>query len=153
MDWEAFFVDHGIEYVTRGPNVKRGNVNISCPYCGNDPSHHMGVSLDGKGFGCWRSANHAGKKPHNLIKALLGCSFNQAKLVAEQYSSADPDNLDDALALLQADAPAEKPRDKALTLDFWPEFEPVRKRGSGRRFYQYLEGRGFEGRVDDLVTL
>lgn len=29
MDWESFFNDHGIDYVARGSNVKRGNVNIA----------------------------------------------------------------------------------------------------------------------------
>lgn len=152
MDWEAFFTDHGIEYVGRGPNVKRGNVNIACPFCGDDPSHHMGVSLDGKGFGCWRSVNHVGKKPHNLIRALLGCSFNQAKIIAQQYSAADPENLDEALASLQAGSEPDKPAAKRGKLQFRPEFRTIKSRGVSSRFYHYLYNRGFYD-VDKLVKL
>lgn len=144
MDWESFFNDHHIDYVTRGSNVKRGNVNIACPLCGDDPSHHMGVSLEGKGWGCWRSANHAGKKPQNLIRALLGCSYNQAKLITQQYSQADPESLSEALEALQArDRPDKRP-DKRGKLKMPAEFRDVTKSGSTARFYNYLKRRGYK---------
>lgn len=153
MDWLQFFDDYNIEYVTRGPNVKRGNVNLSCPWCGHDPSHHMGVSLEGKGYGCWRSPNHAGKKPHNLIQAVIQCSFNQARLIAKQYSAADPSNLDEALAALEG---TDKPESKPSTpkkLKFRPEFKTIDAKGSTSRFYNYLSKRGFESEVDSLCDL
>lgn len=153
MDWESFFTDHGIDYVTRGPNVKKDNINIACPFCGDDPSHHMGVSLNGRGFGCWRAANHGGKKPHNLIRALLGCSFNQAKLIAQQYSAADPENLDEALASLEAGDEPDKQPDKHVKLKFLPEFKHIDDRSGTRRFFSYLENRGFKGQGDAVCQL
>jgi hypothetical protein len=153
MDWEAFFRDHNIEYVTRGPNVKKGNVNISCPFCGEDPSHHMGVSLNGKGFGCWRSVTHAGKKPHNLIRALLNCSFNQAKIIAQQYSAADPESLDEALAALEGTMQPDKAPDKPRKLWFPRDFRPIKSTGSTARFYNYIYNRGFGKDTKDVIKL
>lgn len=153
MNWEAFFDDYRIEWVSRGPNVKRGNINIACPYCGDDHSHHMGVSLEGKGYGCWRSANHAGKKPHNLIRELLKCSFNQAQMIAKQYSVADPEDLDEALAALQGmDAPDKTPT-VSKPLDFRPDFKRIKPKGLVSRFYNYLEKRGFGKDTQEVCDL
>lgn len=144
MDWEQFFLDNRIDYVTRGPNVKKGNVYIHCPLCGDDPSYHMGVSLSGEEWGCWRAANHAGKKAHNLIRVLLGCSFNQAKLIVKQYSSSDPENLDDALkALTDYDKPDKSPP-KSSGLSFRPEFQKIKPTGTTSRFFNYIKKRGFK---------
>lgn len=35
---------------------------------------HMGLSLEGRGWGCWRNQQHRGKNPTRLIAALLGVS-------------------------------------------------------------------------------
>ena len=152
MDWLTFFEDHGVDYVTRGPNVKKDNVNIACPFCGDDPSHHMGVSLKGKGYGCWRSADHAGKKAHNLIRALLNCSFSRAELIAKQYSSADPETLAEALASLQASDMPDKPAVKRGELHLWDSMQPIKSKGSAARFYHYLYNRGFYD-TDKFVKL
>lgn len=152
VDWESFFNDHGIDYVVRGPNVKKGNVNIACPMCGDDPSHHMGVALEIEAWGCWRGISHKGKKPEGLIRSLLGCSYTQAKLIAQQYSAADPENLDQALANLEARDVAPVGPDKARKLKYPAEFKTITGRGSTARFYHYLYNRGFY-KVDDLIKL
>lgn len=73
IDWISIFEEHGIEYRTRGANVAHGNINIHCPWCAyQDPSYHLGVSLTGKGYGCWRNSRHRGKDPSWLIRSLLG---------------------------------------------------------------------------------
>lgn len=152
VDWEAFFIDHNIDYVVRGPNVKKGNVNIACPMCGDDPSHHMGVALEIEAWGCWRGISHKGKKPEGLIKALLGCSYNQAKLVAQQYSAADPENLDEAIASLEGGSAAPVGHDKGRKLQYRKAFRPIKRRGSTRRFYEYLSHRGFDD-TDLLIEM
>lgn len=79
FDWISFLDRNGIEYVSSGPNVSRGNVNISCPFCGSaDASHHMGISLHGKGWACWRNSDHRGKSPIRLVQTILGCSRERA---------------------------------------------------------------------------
>ncbi len=73
LDWESVLQTEGIEYVERGPNVARNHINIHCPWCGiSDPSHHLGISLDGKGWGCWRDRTHRGRSPKRLLYKLLG---------------------------------------------------------------------------------
>lgn len=155
MDWVRFFNDHNITYVEKGRNVKKGHVNIRCPFCGpDDPSEHMGVSLNGDVYGCWRSANHAGYKPWNLIRPLLGCSFQHARLVAQQYSVADPETVDEALAALVGHDNADKPRAKpapARTLKFPNDFRRIERDGVTRRFWHYLEERKFDS-VRQLVS-
>lgn len=153
MDWLSFFDDHQIDYVTRGPNVKKGNVNIACPMCGDDPSHHMGVALEKEAWGCWRGANHKGKKAHNLVRALLGCSFNQAKIIVQQYSAADPEDLDDVLDLMLKGYPEREARIiKKQELKFPDEFKRIKKEGSTKRFFKYLKNRGFK-KVDKFCSL
>lgn len=152
MDWESFFTDNNVDYITRGQNVKKGNINICCPWCGDDPSFHMGVSLHEKGYGCWRSVSHAGKAPHRLVRALLNCSYETAKLIVKQYSVADPQNLDEALNALEAgNTPRQKPAHKPKLI-MPSEFRDIKSTGTTARFYEYLAGRGFNN-VDELTML
>jgi hypothetical protein len=146
MDWIRFFEDQNIPYVSKGRNVKKGHVNIACPFCGpDDPSEHMGVSLTTDVYGCWRSAAHAGYKPWNLIRPLLNCSFAHARLVAQQYSTADPETVDEALAALVGQDNAEKrPPDRPRTLHLPTDFRLIRKEGTGQRFWHYLKERKFD---------
>jgi DNA primase len=41
-----------VEVVHSGKNVTAGWVNTNCPYC-FDPSAHLGINLESKGFSCW----------------------------------------------------------------------------------------------------
>lgn len=79
FSWVTFLDDHKIRHVTEGPNVASGNVNIKCPFCGDDdPSEHLGLSKAKTFWGCWRNKTHRGVRPHRLIMQLLGCSFEVA---------------------------------------------------------------------------
>lgn len=147
MDWQGFFTDHNIDFITRGQNVKKNNINIACPLCGEDPSYHMGVSLVEKDgyfqWGCWRSASHAGKKPTRLIRALLNCSYQAAELLAQQYSQADPSSIDSiSNPFERADKATDKPT-KGKRLAMPPEFRQISPKGTTLRFYKYLTDRGF----------
>jgi len=144
MDWEGFLTDHNIEFITRGHNVKKNNVNICCPFCGDDPSFHMGISLQDKGWGCWRSVGHAGIKPHRLIRALINCGAETANILAKQYSQADPSTLDEAIAALQAGDAAPTKATKRPRLAMPAEFKKINAYGSTLRFWLYLEERGFK---------
>lgn len=79
FDWLGFFARHRVPYVTAGPNVSRGNAAVHCPFCGRaDPSEHMSVNLDGRGWACWRNPQHRGKSPVRLVAALLNVPLEQA---------------------------------------------------------------------------
>lgn len=79
-DWTRFFDNHRIDYDTSGPNVSRNHVAIHCPFCGpQDPSRHLSVNLEGKGWRCWRHPEHRGKSPVKLVQALLGITNDRAR--------------------------------------------------------------------------
>ncbi len=144
MNWVQLLEDHNIDFVTRGPNTKRGEVSICCPYCGeDDPSQHLGISLTTENWGCHRDATHRGKSAPKLVTALLNCSFAQAKLVVRQYSTPDPSNLDEALAMLEQTEATPEADSGPKQVEFPPEFEPIRKGYFTNKFPRYLEGRGF----------
>ena len=148
FNFQPFFEKHHIEYVTRGPNVAQGNINIQCPFCAaSDPSHHLGVHLETGKWGCWRRADHRGIKPHRLIRALLRCSPGEAATIAgttgpelgefDQYVASwfqDPEIVYDA---------------KILT--FPRNFTSLADGMFVHRYYQYLEKRGYS--EEDIMEL
>jgi len=138
IDWQMFFDRHGIEYVRSGPNVASGNVNIRCPFCGpNDPSHHMGVSLYGKGWGCWREKEHRGKSHARLIQALLGCTFDEAARMV----GSDRHLPDDFQSQVQTYLGGVTP-EKKKQIELPAEFKPINsKLPSARPFIHYLVDR------------
>lgn len=149
MNWTQFLDDNNIPYVTRGPNTKRGEISIKCPYCGeDDPSEHLGINLTLERWGCHRNPGHRGKQPTHLVQTILGGSWAQAKLVVAQYSVADPETLDAALIALNGTS--EAPRPKAGPPEA-PEWQAIKRNGSTGKFFNYLKGRGFDD-VDDLIN-
>src|SRR5690554_4770393 len=82
MDWVAFLTQYNVDFITEGPNLAHGNVGVRCPFCGDDPSYHMGISLDGHGWNCWRNGQHRGRSPIRLIQALTGVSREKALAIA-----------------------------------------------------------------------
>lgn len=80
LDWPRILNAQGVEFVETGPSTARGNIYTRCPFCGeDDQGHHMGISLSGKGWGCWRREAHRGKAPDKLLAALLRISRQQAR--------------------------------------------------------------------------
>lgn len=140
FDWERFFDQHGIEYVRSGPNVGRGELGIRCPFCGAaDKSQHMSVNLEGRGWFC-RRRQHSGHSPVGLVRALLGCSFEEAKrVVGDPVLPAVAGLLGRVRDMLarpdEAPAPAE--------LREPPEFRALSDKPSCRPFLRYLVDRGF----------
>ena len=53
--------DYRIDYDTEGKNTSTGFVSIACPWCEDDPSHHLGINLKEGYYTCWRSSEHRGK--------------------------------------------------------------------------------------------
>lgn len=80
FDWLAFLKSRRIQFVTDGHS--KGNIGVACPYCGSaDRGFHLGISLQGKGWHCWRNKSHAGVRPHRLIQVLLRCSYFEAQRI------------------------------------------------------------------------
>lgn len=87
FDWQTFLDRNGIEYATGGKSTAKGNLYVHCPFCGNeDQGRHMGISEEGRGWGCWKNRDHRGIAPGRLIKALTGCSWDEVgKLLGSRF--------------------------------------------------------------------
>jgi len=53
IDIISLFENNDIEFYSSGKNNSRGWVELNCPFCGNDPSFHLGVNLSSGIFHCW----------------------------------------------------------------------------------------------------
>jgi hypothetical protein len=126
--------------VDSGSNVVRGNIACRCPWCGNnDPSEHMSINLEGRGFRCWRQPLHSGKNPAKLVQALLGCSWDQANQIAGQAKSLPNDFMNKVKQSLA------KPElvNRSNNLRLPPEFKPFSGKPSCKSYILYLRRRGF----------
>jgi hypothetical protein len=147
MDWVRLLDDSNIEHVSRGPNTKRGEISVRCPFCGeDDPSHHLGINLEADKWGCLRNAEHRGNNPDRLVAALLGCNMPRARIIIKQYNKADPSDLDHVLEALGEEIPAAKAEPEV-----YPLVRQIRYRGATQRFWNYLKHRGFGDDVRELV--
>ena len=140
FDWIDFLERHGIEYVTSGPSVVKGNVAVRCPLCGAaDPSHHLGISLSGKGWGCWRDASHRGKSDAQLVRLLIGCSRDEAIAIVGDMPRAVSDIESRVSQLLK---PAQFVNE-GRKLQLPKEFKKIDESFSARLYVQYLQNRKF----------
>ncbi len=145
MDWVRFLDENNIHYVTRGPNTKRGEISIKCPFCGEeDPSEHLGVNLQNGKWGCHRDPNHRGKSGYYLIKWMMSCSTQQAKIIVRQYSKADPDTLDGVLVALEGTIEETSDQEQVNLEPQFKNFHKIKARGATGRFFRYLQDRGYE---------
>lgn len=142
FNWPAFLRRHRIEFVTRGPSTSRDNVNVKCPLCGDaDTGFHMGISLYGKGWHCWRNDTHAGRSRTRLIMLLLRCDQATAENLAGGGAPelpADESVRDRMRAKLLGEAPTKNRR-----LELLPEFKPIVRGMLRGNFHDYLHGRGY----------
>jgi hypothetical protein len=143
FDWQEFLQREGIAFITRGANVKRGELCIRCPMCGSaDPSYHMGLNLTTGWYACWRNSQHRGKSPLRLIMQLLSVPYYRAREIAglgEDY--VDPEGFDAVKARLLGQVQETEAETKHLVYD--DHFRPVTDKISTRRFWNYVYSRNF----------
>lgn len=148
FDWQAFVERQGIEYATKGPSTAKNNIYIRCPFCGSSAEgRKMGISLDGKGWGCWRNQGHRGKNPTRLVQAVLGCSWREAAEITGARTNAPAlVTLGDRVrAALGAQAPEQEKRLLKLPKEF------RKLSGSGPHYNYMREDRGFsKAEVEEL---
>lgn len=157
IDWERLLQENKIPFIESGPNVKRGEISIRCPFCGSaDPSMHMGLNRETGWWSCWRNrAQHSGKSPLRLLMKLLRVPYGVARELAglgDDY--VDPEGFDAMAAqLMMRDGSSgrkEETQRRRLRLD--DEFRPIERLGRTRRHFEYLvDIRGFNpGDIDAL---
>jgi len=158
-DWMRIIQEHHIPYVDRGPNVKRGEWNIACPFGGSaDPSYHMGLNLETGYWACWRNSNHRGKSPLRLLVQLLGVPYGKARQIAgiTEDSWRDPDGFDALAARLMGRTPdLQLNQVQREFLQYPKEFRHIDDYGVTQRAWEYLAfDREFgERNVDDVCEL
>lgn len=141
VNWRSLLQEHGVAHIERGANVKRGELNIRCPFCGSaDPSYHMGLNLETGYWACWRNRDHRGKSPVRLLVKLLGIPYWQARRIAglTEDSYVDPDGFSAVVARWMQRGKLDAPEQVRRTFLQLPrEFEPLED-GAHARFYDYM---------------
>ena len=138
IDWEQLLSQHGIDYRTSGENVKRGEINVSCPWCSDDPSYHLGIDPERNYFSCWRDKSHSGKRPHRLLLRLIGMPYAETDRLLGKAGV--PDGFDQFVRDLHS-----KHSDadhKRIDLEVPEEFSIIDRTPRASRFRSYLTGRG-----------
>ena len=153
--WRELLADQRIPHIDRGPNVKRGELNIRCPFCGSaDPSYHMGLNLDTGFWACWRNKSHRGKSPLRLIMAIMKVPYWHAREIAGlSQDFIDPEGFTAVAArILGRDGlSSHEPLPPRRYLKYPPEFDALLGRSAWRHL-RYLErDRGFGSWAGDLA--
>lgn len=90
FDWPAFLQNHNIDYIEE----RRGHVAVRCPFCSDDPSHHMSINLEGRGWRCFRQPDqHKGRSPVLLIAKLINIPIGQARRICGTNSTFIPEDF------------------------------------------------------------
>lgn len=156
LDWRGVLAEHHVPHIERGANVKRGELNIRCPFCGSaDPSFHMGLSLETGYWACWRNSEHRGKSPLRLLCRLLNVSYSRARQIAGMADDmpADPDGFDAMAArIMGRDSRVERMEQVRREFLRMPAtYLELCELGSVRRFFNYMLSRNFSH--DDVYAL
>ena len=154
IDWRRLLTEQRVPFIETGPNVKRGEVSIQCPFCGSaDPSKHLGLNLETGWWSCWRNrSQHSGKSPVRLIMQLLKVSYGAAReLAGLDATYVDPEGFDALAARLMGRShPAVTvPQTEAKELHLPGSL--ISQQGTARHCYSYLEQRGFSD--SDVLAL
>ena len=141
FDWEHFLQSNRIDYEQEGGR----NIKTHCPFCSDDPSKHMIISTEGRGWKCWRDTRrHSGVNPTKLVAALLRCSYAEAARITGSETP-DTTNFLDRVKSLLTEQKLELPK-----LQVPSEFRIFSDKPSCRPFLNYLKQRGHT--LDDALA-
>lgn len=86
MDILQLYQDFNIYHATEGHrHCRPGWVNTECPFCTGNAGLHLGASLDGSHFYCWRCGGHS---VVDSVGKLLRISWKEAIAIIKQYKGA-----------------------------------------------------------------
>lgn len=126
IDWRSLFNEIRVPWIDRGRNTSAGNVNLCCPFCGDDPSFHLSVSESKEAYYCYRNPRqHSGTSLPRLLRALDVPRAEIDRLLADHS---------------QPNAPAPKPRQIGDLERAWGRFLPA---GDSPSCLAYIAARGF----------
>ena len=132
INWRSLLTEINVSWIDKGRNVSKGNVNISCPFCMNDPSYHLGIALNKEAYYCYRDPNrHSGRSAIRLLMRLGQGALNAERLISKYADHDAPDPFD-------APQPIEEPPERMEII--WNRFESAKY---DDRCLKYLIKRGF----------
>lgn len=143
-----FLRSNSIETRDSGANVKKGNVNICCPFCGSsDKGFHMGIDLKNGQFACWRNGDHRGKNFARVIQLIKNCSREEAQRVLG-VNTLEMDEWEQLFYQVCGETLEKKEEVKKLggakSLTLNEEFRPLNeKTRQSKPYLDYLFKRGF----------
>jgi len=157
INWRRVLEDNGIPYIERGKNVKKGELNIACPFCGSsDPSQHLGLNQEHGWWACWRNDNHRGRSPVRLLVKLLNVSYFKAREITGLGTDyVDPDGFDAVVSRLKGETSSNRQSVNAVEAFYSHQFFPLWldcNKYTVQKFHSYLINvRGFDaGDVEEL---
>jgi hypothetical protein len=128
VDWRGLLNSLRIPWADRGSNCSRGNVNIACPFCHSDPSHHLAIAEQREAFYCYREPNrHSGTDFIRLL-VRLGLPRYDAVRLLNQYKADRPI------------PPPDSRKNPAPNTRAWDRFAPA---SENQQCLDYLAGRDF----------
>lgn len=83
IDIITLLEDNDIEFYSSGKNTSRGWVELNCPFCGNDPSFHLGINLSSGIYHCWICGAKGPLKKY--LQHQLGLSREKVKKLTSEY--------------------------------------------------------------------
>lgn len=111
-----------------------------------DQGYHLGISLKGKGWHCWRNQAHKGRSRVRLIQLLLKCDLDTAKSLA---GVAAIDLVEDVSVgeQLRSQLVEDHNSEPERSLKLLREFKHlITKSVLATPFYEYLAQRGYRAR-------
>lgn len=85
LDIRKLLTKYHIHWIDKGENCSKWDVNVNCVFCRKtsnpDPSHHLGIGLDGSGYHCLRNSRHTGP----LVKLL-----QELRIPPKEYENLRP---------------------------------------------------------------
>lgn len=138
VNWIALLTAYRVDF-----HQEKDNLYVHCPWCGTaDQGQHMGISLKGKGWGCWRNTRHRGKNQARLLSALLLISYYQAQQLLGETPNSSSSDQDLSARVRSALEPALA---KPTPITLPKEIKPLTGRSTGHQaiFTEYLRDRGY----------
>lgn len=128
-DLRGLFDSLRVDWRDRGRNTSRDNVNISCPFCADDPGFHLRISEDTGAYYCLREpTRHKGRDLPYLVYLFTRDRESAKRLVKDYRENGD----------VARPNPEPKTPDDAQRL--WNKFDSAYE---SRECLDYLEERGF----------
>lgn len=145
FEFQKFFDRRGIHYVTSGNNVKHGNINVKCPWCGPaDPSEHLGINVTTGEWGCWRNDQHRGNYPERLLVAVGRLTWDEAKLLVAEGQGTEIGFEALHKRAKKLFSRIVEPPAGLEEIEYLGSISKIRRHGLRSRFFKYLQRRGFD---------